>query len=159
MTRQSTKHSGDRTPPALRRLNRAMSLSTLTDLIQLNFSAGDCLIVLGYRPGQYIPSGKYAETDITDWVRTVRRQLDSNLKYILATEQGRDGKTATVHRIVVRHPIEGASLLAAYWKYGPAKVEEVQAGQLSALAERLVPNTRTEPCKRAWTTSRNLQRT
>lgn len=157
MTRQSTKHSGGRTLPAQQRINRAKSLSTLSDLLHLNFSTGDCLIVLGYRSGQYIPTGEYAEADIVDWVRRSKRQLAYGLKYVRATEQDRNGER-TVHRIIVGAPKKSAVVLAAYWEYGPAQVEEIQAGQLPALAERLIKNTETVPNHKTWAASRGLKR-
>lgn len=158
MSRQSSKHTGDKTSPAQRRINRAMSMATLSSLLQQNFSEGARLIVLPYSPGGYIPTGEYAEQDIREWVRLSRKQLGSAFQYVRFTGQGHSAQSASVHHVAVPLHLEAAEHLAGTWEYGPARIEEVECGQLLTLAAQLMANARTRPGQHTWAASRGLRR-
>lgn len=158
MPRQSLKHAGDRTSPTQQRINQAMSIATLSNLLQLNFADGARLIVLAYNPGGYIPTGAYAELDITEWVRRSRKQLGSAFQYVRFTGQGHGDRPATVHHVVVPFHLEAAEHLAGAWAYGLARVEKVECGQLVTLAAYLMANARTRPGRHTWAASRGLRR-
>ena len=87
MMRQSTRHSGEKTSAAQQRINHALSVASLSRLLQLNFSQGAYLIGLAYDPARYVPAGVYAAQDIQDWIRGVRNQMGTPLRYIRTMEQ------------------------------------------------------------------------
>ncbi len=157
MQRKSSKHTGDKTKPAQQRINRKLSVSTLLHLLELNFSTGCHVITLGYESAEYAPAGEYAEADIRAWVKCARAQLGGKFQYVRATEHGRDGDYAAVHRIVTAYPERTARALAEIWTYGPIRVDAIGAGELPALAGYLTANAAV-PNRRSWIASRGLKR-
>ena len=157
MSRQSSKHTGDKTSPAQQRINRAVSMATLSNLLQLNFADGARLIVLAYSPGGYIPTGVYAEQDIREWVRLSRKQLGSAFRYVRFTGQGHSAQSAAVHHVAVPLHLEAAEHLAGTWEYGPARIEKIECAQLVTLAAQLMANARVRPGQHAWAASRGLR--
>lgn len=156
MSAQSSKHTGNKTSPAQQRINRAMSLATLSHLLQLNFRDGARLITLTYAPNSYIPVGAYAERDITNWIRACRKQTGGEFQYVRAAER-REGTRNITHRVVVSCQLEKAQGLAAGWIYGLATVEDIAGEQFPALAQRLVCGALTGQGRHSWAASRNLK--
>ena len=155
---QSSKHPGNKTRPAQQRINQAMSIATLSRLLQLNFPDGARLIVLAYHPDGYIPAGACAEPDITGWVRSSRKQLGGAFQYVRFTGQGHDDRPATVHYVVGPLQLEAAGRLASAWEHGPARTEKIECRQLVTLAAYLMENARTRPGQHTWAASRGLRR-
>ena len=154
---QSSKHPGSKTRPAQQRINQAMSLATLSRLLQLNFPDGARLIMLAYHSDGYIPTGACAEQDITGWVRSSRKQLGGAFQYVRFTGQGHGDRPATVHHVAVPLHLEAAEHLAGTWKYGPARIEKIECAQLVTLAAQLMANARVRPGQHAWAASRGLR--
>lgn len=157
MTRQSTKHSGGKTTAAQQRINQALSVASLSRLLQLNFAQGAYLIELSYDPDHYVPVAAYVEQDVSAWLRVARRQLNE-FQYVRAIEWARDDRPNTVHHVIMDLPKEDAECVMANWTLGPTRIKEIAGGQVPALAERLVANAGTETGRRAWTASRGLKR-
>lgn len=157
MQQKPLKHTGDKTSPAQQRINRANSISTLSRLLELNFSVGAQLITLGYESVDYAPAGEFAETDIRAWVRRAKARLGGSFRYVRATGWGRNDDPVIVHRVIVICPAETAKTLAAVWTYGPVWVDEVGAGELPALAGQLAANA-AAPNHKTWVSSRGLNR-
>ena len=155
---QSSKHRGNKTNPAQQRINQAVSEATLSRLLQMNFSDGAFQIVLTYEAGGYIPVGAYAAQDIKDWILASRRFLGGTFQYVRTMEQGRDGKPVTVHRVITSCREWEAKAIAAKWKYGPAKVEPIETGQLPILAGLLKGNVKAEAGCHSWKASKGLIR-
>lgn len=158
MQRRSLPHPGNKTSPAQQRINRAMSMAALSRLLQTNFADGARLIVLAYSPGGYIPTGTYAEQDITEWVRLSRKQLGGSFQYLRFTGQGHSPQTATVHHVAVPLHLGAVERLAGIWEYGPARIERVECGQLVELAEQLEGSANAGPWRRAYSSSKGLIR-
>lgn len=158
MSRQSTKHSGNKSSPAQQRKNRAMSAAALSRLLQLNFSAGARLIVLTYDPSGYIPSWAYAQPDMVDWLHRIRKAAGGAFPYVRIIERQLDPQPAIVHRVVVPLRREDAQRFAEQWKHGPAWAEEITVGQFPALIEQVFKNEKDGGCFRCWSPSKGLKR-
>lgn len=144
MTRQSTRHSGGKTSAAQQRINHALSVASLSRLLQLNFSQGAYLIGLAYDPARYVPTGVYAAQDIQDWIRGVRNQMGTPLRYVRTMEQC-GNKLLTVHHVVI-------SCCRADW------VKTVESGYLPALAHWFSRRSAAEAGRHAWVPSKGLIR-
>lgn len=88
MQRKSSKRTGDKTNPAQRRINRELSVKTLSRLLELNFPAGAQMITLGYESVDYAPMGECAEADIRAWVKLARAQIGGRFQYVRAIGRG-----------------------------------------------------------------------
>lgn len=157
MQQKPLKHTGDKTSPVQQRINRANSLAALSRLLELNFPMGARMLTLGYEPAEYAPVGEFAEADICAWVRRVRARLGGSFQYVRVTAHGQASETATVHRIVTVCPEYTAYALAEIWTYGPITVDEIGAGELSALAGQLAANA-AAPNRKTWVSSKGLKR-
>lgn len=159
MTRQPEKHSVGKTSAAQQRINRAMSVASLSRLLLLNFSDEAYQIVLAYEASGYVPVGVYAMQDAQDWIRGARRQLCAPLRYVRTMEQRQgDDKPLTVHRVVVLCQRADAERIAAKWTHGPAWVKYIEPGQLPALAEQFSSDVTAGSGRHSWASSRNLMR-
>ena len=152
MPRRSTKHCGGNSSPAQQRINRARSVAMFLQVIQLNFSSGARLIVLTYDPTGYVPAGAYAEPDIAGWVRLAVRKMGGAFQYVRTTAQ----EPAPVHRMITSIERAEAEAIAGLWEYGPALVEDLEPGQLPALAEQIIG--KAGAFRRSWTASKGLRR-
>lgn len=157
MTRQSTRHSGGKTSAAQQRINHALSVGSLSRLLQLNFSQGAYLIGLAYDPARYVPAGVYAAQDIRDWIRGVRNQMGTPLRYIRTMEQC-GNKLLTVHHVVISCCRADAEKIAAKWAHGPTWVKTVEPGYLPALAHWFSRRSAAEAGRHAWIPSKGLIR-
>ena len=159
MTRQPTKHSGEKTSAAQQRINRAMSAASLSRLLLMNFSDEAYQIVLAYEADGYVPVGVYAVQDAQDWIRGARRQLYAPLRYVRTMEQGQgDDKPFTVHRVIVSCQRADAERIAAKWAHGPAWVEYIEPGQLPALVEQFSGYVTAGSGRHSWGSSKGLIR-
>lgn len=159
MMRQSTRHSGEKTSAAQQRINHALSVASLSRLLQLNFSQGAYLIGLAYDPARYVPVGVYAAQDIQDWIRGVRNHVDFPLRYVRAMAQRRDSdRPLTVHHVVISCCRADAERIAAKWAHGPTWVKPVEPGYLPALAYWFSRRSATEAGRHTWIPSKGLIR-
>lgn len=159
MTRQSTRHSGGKTSAAQQRINHALSVASLSRLLQLNFSQEAYLIGLAYDPARYIPAGVYAAQDIQDWIRGVRNQMGTPLRYVRTMEQRQgDDKPLTVHYVVISCSQVDAEKIAAKWAHGPTWVRPIEPGCLPALAKWFSRRSAAEAGRHAWVPSNGLIR-
>ena len=155
MSRQSTKHSGDKSSPAQQRKNRAMSAAALFRLLQLNFSEGARLIVLTYDLSGYVPSWAYAQPDR---LHRIRKAAGGAFTYVRIIERQLSPQPAIVHRVVISLRREDAQQFAEQWKHGPAWAEEITVGQFPALVEQVFKNEKGGGCFRCWSPSKGLKR-
>lgn len=161
MQRKSSKRTGDKTNPAQRRINRELSVKTLSRLLELNFPAGAQMITLGYESVDYAPMGECAEADIRAWVKLARAQIGGRFQYVRAIGRGGGNDSTVVHRIITAYPKETVAMLAENWIYGPVLVDEVEPGELAALAGQLAGQpaaSAAAPNRKTWMAARGLKR-
>lgn len=159
MTRQSTKYDGGKTSAAQQRINHALSVASLSRLLQLNFSQGAYLIELAYDPARYVPVGVYAAQDIQDWIRAARHQIGTPLRYVRTMEQRQgDDKPLTVHHVVISCCRTDAEKIAAKWTHGLTWVKIVEPGHLPALAHWFSRRSAAEAGRHSWIPSKGLIR-
>lgn len=157
MTQESTKHSGEKTSEAQQRINHALSVASLSRLLQLNFSQGAYLIRLAYDPARYVPTGVYAAQDIQDWIRWARHQMGTPPRYIRTMEQC-GNKLLTVHHVVISCCQADAEKIAAKWAHGSTWVRPVEPRYLPALAHWFSRRSAAEAGRRTWSPSKGLVR-
>lgn len=157
MTRKSTKHSGGKTSAAQLRINRALSVASLSRLLQLNFAQGAYLIELSYAPEHYASVPAYVEHDVSAWLRIARRQVKA-FQYVRAIEWPRGDKLTAAHHVIMDLSREDVECVMENWTLGPAQIREIASGQVPALAEQLVQNAGSETGRHAWAASRGLKR-
>lgn len=157
MRQKVLKRTGDKTNPAQRRINRELSVKTLSRLLELNFPAGAQMITLAYESVDCPPAGECAEADICTWIRLARAQMGGAFQYVRAIGQGGDNEPAIVHRIITAIPSSTAWDIATIWPRGFIRVEEIGAGELPTLAGWLAANA-AGPNRKTWMASRGLKR-
>lgn len=158
MPRKASKHTGNKTSPVQKRLNRKYARLKLTRLLNLNYPNGAYQLILTYAPDGYIPDGIHATPDIAVWLRATRGYVYNEFQYIRTIELKREkGKIIPIHRVIMDPACSKVEDLAAIWQYGPFYVERITPEQFPMWARRAI--TAKKPCLywKCWVSSAGLK--
>lgn len=139
------------------RLNQKNAEKKLTRIVRLNFGADDISMTATYRQGLAPETAEQAQRDAQNFVKKLRRmyrKAGRELKYVYATECGRNGNWH--HHFILSGGMDRDALERAWGKgYANSRRLQIEEDGLAGLSRYIVKERR---FYKRWSGSRNLLR-